>query len=70
MTDSDFLLIRPVETVHNVPSLTPAKEREERKRRQRSAEPPQEPGGKPASEAPEEQASDRTDERHRIDYRA
>jgi hypothetical protein len=36
MADSDFNFIPPVEPFHNVPGLTPAKDREERKRRQRA----------------------------------
>jgi hypothetical protein len=33
MPDSDYNIIKPVESLHNVAGLTPAKRREERKRR-------------------------------------
>jgi hypothetical protein len=71
MTDSDFNFIQPMENVHNIHNLTPAKQREERKRRQKPPqEQHQEPGDKPLNETPQEQAPDRNDDRHRIDYRA
>lgn len=43
MADSDFNFIPPVEHLQNVPSLTPAKDREERKRRQRTPSGKREP---------------------------
>jgi len=70
MTDSDFIFIKPVETVHNIQGLTPAKRGEERKRRQKPSDRQQEPGEKLPKETPREQASDRTEDRHQIDYRA
>jgi hypothetical protein len=70
MTDSDFIFIKPVESLQNVQSLTPAQQREERKRRQKTPEQPQqEPGEKP-KETPPEQAPELADDRHQIDYRA
>jgi hypothetical protein len=71
MTDNDFNIIPAVESLQNVPSLTPAKQREQRKRRQ----------SKPAQqhEPDEEQSKDDTendrqmsgrDDTHSIDYRA
>jgi hypothetical protein len=70
MTDSDFLFIKPVETVHTIQSLTPAQQREEQKRRQKPPERQQEPDTKPPKETSQEQATDRIDDRHQIDYRA
>lgn len=34
MVDSDYNIIKPVETLQNVTSITPAKKREKRKKRQ------------------------------------
>ncbi len=34
MVDNDSIIIKPVEGLHNIAGLTPAKERENRKRRQ------------------------------------
>ena len=73
MTDSDFNFIKPVDNLHNVQSLTPAQQREERKRRQRpqpKSPQQQEPKEQPVDEPPREQASDRNDSPHEIDYRA
>lgn len=69
MTDSDFNLIKPMETVHNIQSLTPAKQREDRKRRQKPPQDQQETGEKTLGETPQEQAPDQSsDGRHQIDY--
>lgn len=38
MADSDSNIIKPVESLHNIAGLTPAKRREERKRRQNGPE--------------------------------
>lgn len=70
MTDSEFHLIQPSENVHNIQGLVPAKKQEERKRRQKPPQGQQEPGEKPQNETPQEQAPDRNDDRHQIDYRA
>jgi hypothetical protein len=71
MTDSDLNFIQPVETLHNVPSLTPAQRQEERKRRQKPPqEQKQEPDEKPQNEIPQEPAPDQNEDRHLIDYRA
>jgi hypothetical protein len=68
MTDSDFTLIKPMETVHNIQALTPAKQQEERKRRQKPPKEQPETGGKPLNETAREQAPDDGDGRHQIDY--
>lgn len=34
MTDNDYNIIKPIESLRNIAGLTPAKRREERKRRQ------------------------------------
>lgn len=69
MTDSDFNLIKPVENLHSVQSLAPAKQQQERKRRNRP-EQPQEAGEEPLTETSQEQACDPDDDPHEIDYRA
>jgi len=69
MTDSDFTFIQPMETVHNIQSLTPAKQRDERKRRQKPGQGQPETGEKPLDETSQEQVADRnSDGQHRIDY--
>ncbi|HSW01257.1 MAG TPA: hypothetical protein VLI39_13865 [Sedimentisphaerales bacterium] len=70
MTDSDFTLIKSMETVHNIQALTPDKQREERKRRQKPHKEQPETGEKPLNETAREQAHDEGDGRHQIDYRA
>ncbi len=72
MTDNDFNIIPAVESLQNVPSLTPTQQREQRKRR--PARPA--PNHSEAREQPsngtagkEEQLSGR-DDGHSIDYRA
>jgi hypothetical protein len=66
MADSDFNFIPPVEHLHNVPSLTPAKDHEQRKRRQRP------PAGKcePAAQDEEKENAQKSadGESHSIDY--
>jgi hypothetical protein len=71
MTDNDFNIIPAVESLQSVPGLTPAKQREQRKRRQNQ------PVRRPEPEA--EQSTDKTekeqqmsdhDNAHVIDYRA
>ncbi len=36
MADNDYNIIKPVDSLHSIPGLTPAKQREQRKRRQNS----------------------------------
>jgi len=66
MADSDFNFIAPVEHLHNVPGLTPAKDREERKRRPRTP-----PGKREPAAQDEEKENGRKSgdgESHSIDY--
>jgi hypothetical protein len=66
MADSDYNFIPPVEHLQNVPGLTPAKEREERKRRPRT------PAGKsePAKQDEQKENDPKPDDdgSHAIDY--
>ncbi len=66
MADSDFNFIPPVEHLQNVPGLTPAKDREQRKRR------PRPPGGKgePVQQDEEKENGQKSGngESHSIDY--
>jgi hypothetical protein len=72
MTDNDFNVIPAVESLQNVPNLTPTQQRERRKRRparpapSHPADQEQPPNGAPDKE---EQLSGR-DDGHSIDYRA
>ena len=66
MADSDFNFIPPVEHLSNVPSLTPAKEREERKRRPRTPPGKREPAKQ--DEANENGQNPGDSESHSIDY--
>ncbi|MBN1505456.1 MAG: hypothetical protein JW955_01350 [Sedimentisphaerales bacterium] len=66
MAESDFNFIPPVEHLNSVPSLTPAKDREERKRRHRAAIGKREPAGQ---DEPEQNDGDSGDSQsHSIDY--
>jgi hypothetical protein len=67
MTDSDFNLIPAVESLQNVPSLTPAKQREQRKRQPNRSPRQREPGREQPGDSREKPASDR-DDTHSIDY--
>ncbi len=64
MADSDFNFIPPVEHLHNVTGLTPAKEREQRKRR------PRPPTGKHEAAKQDEQNGQKSSDSgsHSIDY--
>ncbi len=68
MTDSDFTLIPPVENLHSVQSLAPAKQQEERKRRQKPKDSQAQPGEEPLNETPQEQNPDPNNDQHKIDY--
>ncbi len=67
MTDSDFNIIQAVESLQNVPSLTPAKQREQRKRQSNKSPQPREPGREQSSDNQEKPTSGR-DDTHSIDY--
>ncbi len=66
MADSDFNFIPPVEHLHNVPGLTPAKDREERKRRPRSPAGKREPAQQDKDKENHQKSGD--GESHSIDY--
>lgn len=68
MADNDFNMIKPVEGLQNVHSLTPTGERRERKRRQNAPSREQTPEEAPPDEAAEEQEPARDDDSHAIDY--
>ncbi len=66
MVDSDFNFIPPVEHLHNVPSLTAAKDREERKRRPRPPADKHEPAQEDKDKEDGQKPGD--GESHSIDY--
>ena len=68
MTDSDFNYIKPVENLHSVQSLTPARQNEERKRRQKPPGQQEQPGDQPTNETPQEPTPDQNTDLHKIDY--
>ena len=68
MADNDSNMIKPVEGLQNVHSLTPTRERQERKRRQNAPGHQQTPKEAPPDEAAEEQEPARDDDSHAIDY--
>ncbi len=75
MADNDFNIIKPVENLQNVGALTPAKRREERKKRQNLHEknnrqrplPENEPD-ESAAEDIDSEIADNDQEQHSIDY--
>ncbi len=64
MNDNDFNTIQAVENLQNVAGLTPAGQRQERKRRQNPSHRDQGPTEAPSDKA----AAERDGESHRIDY--
>jgi len=76
MADNDYKTIKPVESLQNIAGLTPAKRREERKRRQNlptdhKEERESTEGGLNESVEPENHDSELTDDendRHSVDY--
>lgn len=68
MADSDFNVIKPVESLQTIQGLTPTTRQQERRRRQRSTDrrrdEPEEKNDEPA----EPQARDDQDNPHLIDY--
>jgi len=75
MADNDFNIIKPVENLQNIAGLTPAKRREQRKKRQNLHEkdnrqrplPENEPG-ESAVEDIDSEIADNDREQHSIDY--
>jgi hypothetical protein len=71
MTDNDFNIIPAVESLQNVPGLTPAQQREQRKRRQNKPAPQHEPEAEPSEDDTENpRPMSGRDNAHSIDYRA
>ncbi len=68
MTDNDFNAIPAVESPPNVPGLTPAQPREQRKRRPNKPAPPQRPADRDQPSDTAEKESSGHDNSHRIDY--
>ncbi len=73
MADSDYNMIKPVEGLPNIPGLTPAKRREERKRRQHSSDEQndnanEEPTDLGDQARPENGCVDDDNEHHSVDY--
>jgi hypothetical protein len=72
MADSDSNIIKPVESLHNIGGLTPAKRREERKRRQNWPEQENDEFEQQPDESVDEQDmsdfDNNGDERNTIDY--
>ena len=73
MPDNDYNIIKPVESLHNIAGLTPAKRREERKRRQNlhaehDEEDEQKLNDSLENECPDNAAADNKNDRHSIDY--
>jgi len=66
MADSDLNFIPPVEHLHNVAGLTPAKDREQRKQRQRTPADKHEPAAQDEEKENEQKPGD--GESHSIDY--
>jgi hypothetical protein len=70
MADNDYGIIKPVETLQNVPALSPAKRREQRKSRR---QPPNQEKGEDEPSSFEEQvggaeANAGETEEHSLDY--
>jgi len=69
MADSDLNIIKAVEALPSIQGLTPARQRQERRRRE---QPDEHSGSEPdeelANEAADEQASGSPDDPHSIDY--
>ena len=73
MPDNDYNIIKPVESLHNIAGLTPAKRREERKRRQNMHAAPDEEATLELNDSVEKESPDNTpadneNDRHSIDY--
>lgn len=67
MADSDYSLIKPVESPQNVTGLTPAKRREERKHRRNLHQEEKQKAENTGDESADELVADEND-RHSIDY--
>jgi hypothetical protein len=70
MADSDYNVIKPLETVQTIPGLTPTRRRQERKRRQETPTKHHEDEPQEQPENPQDQPEQRhdDDDPHVIDY--
>lgn len=69
MADTDFNIIQPVDNIHNVQGLTPAKRRQQRKRQQHApAEHQEEPEEQGPDDSKDQQTPDTDGGSHSIDY--
>ncbi len=72
MADSNYNMIKPVENLQNVGSLTPVNQRKEKKQRRNPQEQNQEEGEQELNESVEKNAADQAPEngpnQHSIDY--
>ena len=73
MPDNGYNIIKPVGSLHNVAGVTPAKRREERKRRQNSHGKHNEQAEQESNDAADQESPDNTsiddeNDRHSIDY--
>ena len=72
MADNNYNIIKPVENLQNIGGVTPAKRREERKRRQNLKEQNEQEPEQQLNESVEEDLSNETNEsqgeQHSIDY--
>lgn len=73
MPNNDYNIIKPVEGLHNIAGLTPAKRREERKRRQNMHAEHDEEAEQELNDSVEKQSAanaptDNENDRHSIDY--
>lgn len=73
MADNDYNIIKPVESLQNITGLTPAKRREERKRRQNlqaehREEAEEQPNGALDEQTSDNEPDDEENDQHLIDY--
>ena len=68
MADSDFNILKPVESLPTIQGPTPTTRQQERKRRQRSLGQRRDEAQEKPDEATEPQAHDENDGSHAIDY--
>lgn len=72
MADNDYNMIKPVETLQNIGSLTPAQRREERKRQQQNSKEKESEQEQDNQAQDQENTNSRVDEvpkeKHSIDY--
>lgn len=74
MADNNYNIIKPVDSLQNIPGLNPIDRRKERKRKQNSNQQRHKPTQQPSDEPTIEQLDDQLDQddetKHTLDYRA